>query len=129
LLAQIALETGWGQHIIQKNQNSSSNNLFNVKQKSDWSGEVAYKKTVEFDGQSFNLESAGFKVYQSFTESFDDFVNFLTTKDRYQAVIENAADPKQYFNQLQQAGYATDPEYATKIEKIYNSKYLNKVSD
>jgi len=129
LLAQIALETGWGQYIIQKDQNSSSNNLFNIKQKQDWSGEIAYKKTVEFNGQSFNVESAGFKVYQSFSESFDDFVNFLTSRERYQGVIDHAADPKQYFNQLQQAGYATDPEYATKIEKIYHSEIIQKVSE
>jgi flagellar protein FlgJ len=129
LLAQIALETGWGKYIIQKDQSSSSNNLFNIKNKADWTGDVAYKKTVEFDGQKFNLETAGFKIYQSFNESFEDFVNFLHSKERYQGVIEKAADPKQYFNQLQQSGYATDPEYATKIEKIYNSEFLNKVSD
>ncbi len=128
LLAQIALETGWGKHIIQKDQEVSSNNLFNIKQKSDWNGDVAFKKTVEFDGEQFNVEQAGFKVYQNFTESFADFIDFITSKERYQTVIENAANPKQYFNQLQQSGYATDPEYATKIDKIYNSEIIQNLA-
>jgi len=124
LLAQIALETGWGKNIIQKDKTTSSKNLFNIKQKQNWTGEVTQKKTVEFDGQQFNLEQASFRVYQDFTQSFEDFVNFISSKQRYQSVIDHAADPKQYFKQLQQSGYATDPEYATKIEKIFNSEYI-----
>ncbi len=129
LLAQAALETGWGKHIINDSKQVSSKNLFNIKDKADWNGEVAYKKTVEFDGEQFNLEQAGFRVYQNFKESFDDFVKFLSASNRYQDVVKNASNPEKYFNELQRSGYATDPEYATKIQKIFKSELLQNISE
>ena len=48
----------------------------------------------------------------------------ITTNKRYQVALANAADPKRYLDELQAAGYATDPNYANKIVSIYKGDEL-----
>lgn len=115
LLAQAALESGWGNKMIRSDEGKNSFNLFGIKADSRWQGEVAEVKTVEyFSGAPVNV-NAKFRSYNSYAESFKDYVNFIQTNNRYQNVSEN---PQQYPQALQQAGYATDPHYAEKIENI-----------
>ena len=115
VIAQAALETGWGQKIIQTEQGKSSNNLFNIKADSRWKGESAHKDTLEFEQGALVKKSAPFRVYQSLTESAQDYVNFLSNNDRYQDTLEKSGDVEQFLQGLQKAGYATDPNYANKI--------------
>ncbi len=49
LLAQAALETGWGQGVIKNNQGESSFNLFNIKADKSWQGKQTKTLTLEFD--------------------------------------------------------------------------------
>jgi len=124
LLAQAALETGWGRHLVQKPEGGGSHNLFNIKADSRWNGDRAQVGTVEFRDGVAQKERAAFRVYESYEHSFRDYAEFLTNNPRYQGALEQAADPYRYLTGLQEAGYATDPEYANKISRIFDGDVL-----
>lgn len=125
LLAQAALETGWGQSVIKNGQGDSSFNLFNIKADKSWQGKQAKSLTLEFDGSVARKEMAGFRSYDSYKESFDDYVNFIKSNPRYSEALKKAGNAAQYIRELQHAGYATDPQYANKVMSIYNSQAAN----
>ncbi|WP_241970311.1 flagellar assembly peptidoglycan hydrolase FlgJ [Idiomarina seosinensis] len=120
LVAQAALETGWGQRIIPGRHGGSSNNLFNIKADQRWGGDQSHVSTLEFDGNVAKKERAAFRSYQNVEQSLQDYVDFIKGHPRYQQALQVADDPKQYAEQLQQAGYATDPQYAAKIQAVMN---------
>lgn len=122
LLAQAALETGWGKKISQDGQGASSHNLFNIKADSSWKKDKVVVNTLEYKAGVAAKQQDHFRKYQSFEESFSDYVNFLTTNPRYQQALNQVADAKSYLSELQAAGYATDPNYADKILNIIQSK-------
>ncbi|TPH17131.1 glucosaminidase domain-containing protein [Litorilituus lipolyticus] len=115
VIAQAALETGWGQKIIKDADGASSNNLFNIKADARWSGNKVSKDTLEFENGAMVKKTAPFRMYQSLTESVNDYVNFLSTNNRYQDALQQPGDVEQFLHSLQKAGYATDPQYANKI--------------
>ena len=125
LIAQAALETGWGQHVMRTEQGISSKNLFGIKANTSWEGPRAQVTTLELDGDSLKKQRADFRAYESYADSFEDYARFVNEKSRYAKARDVAADPKQYAQELQAAGYATDPNYAKKIGGIYNSPILN----
>lgn len=129
IVAQSALETGWGKHIIKDKNGDSSFNLFNVKAHRDWNGEKASTSTIEFEQGVAVRKVEPFRVYNNFSEAFDDFVGFLKSNNRYQDALETASDPEQFLHNLQKAGYATDPRYADKIINILNSDNFKRVVD
>lgn len=122
LLAQAALETGWGKSLIKNGQGESSFNLFNIKADKSWQGEQSRVATLEYDNGVARKEMAGFRSYDSYKQSFDDYVNFIKSNPRYSEALKKADNPAQYVRELQKAGYATDPRYAEKIMNIYNSQ-------
>lgn len=122
LLAQAALETGWGQAVIKNAAGESSFNLFNIKADKSWQGKQAKAVTLEFDGGVAKKEMAGFRAYDSYKASFDDYVNFIKSNPRYSEALKKAGNPVKYVLELQQAGYATDPRYAEKIINIFNAQ-------
>lgn len=128
MVAQAALETGWGKYIIDKNDGNSSNNLFNIKSDKSWEGEKASKVTLEFEHGAAVKKQASFRAYDSIEESVNDFVNFLTQNPRYKDAIQNAGKPAEFLDSLQEAGYATDPNYANKIKKLLNSSALKDIA-
>ena len=115
VIAQAALETGWGQKIIQDKSGNSSNNLFNIKADSRWAGEKVSKDTLEFEHGNMVKKSAPFRMYESLNESVNDYVNFLSSNDRYKGALDKPNNVEHFLHGLQQAGYATDPQYANKI--------------
>jgi flagellar protein FlgJ len=118
LVAQAALETGWGKSVMRAQDGSSSHNLFGIKAGSSWQGGSARAITSEFrDGQMVK-ETAQFRSYDSYKDSFHDLVTLLQTNNRYQDVVKSADNPEQFVRELQKAGYATDPDYASKISQI-----------
>jgi flagellar protein FlgJ len=117
LLAQAALETGWGRHIAGDSR-GSSNNLFNIKAGADWDGPAVRVSTLEYRDGVAQRESAAFRAYASRAESFADYVALINRSPRYQAARAAAADPAAYLQELQRAGYATDPAYADKVMDI-----------
>ncbi|WP_347987081.1 flagellar assembly peptidoglycan hydrolase FlgJ [Methylomonas sp. AM2-LC] len=122
LLAQAALETGWGQAVIKNGLGESSFNLFNIKADKAWQGKQTKALTVEFNDGIAKKEMAGFRSYNSYKESFNDYVNFIKTNPRYNEALKKAANAQHYIHELQQAGYATDPKYAEKVMNIFNTQ-------
>ncbi|MDH5377899.1 MAG: glucosaminidase domain-containing protein, partial [Gammaproteobacteria bacterium] len=118
LIAQAALETGWGRYISRKPDGSLSHNLFNIKADSRWDGAKAWKETNEFRNGRAAAEVASFRAYDSYQQSFDDYVDFIKQSPRYSRALNHSGDGTRYINELQVAGYATDPQYAKKIQNI-----------
>ena len=123
LVAQAALETGWGKSVMRAQDGSSSHNLFGIKAGSNWTGDSARAITSEFRNGEMVKETAEFRSYDSYKDSFHDLVTLLQTNNRYQDVVKSADNPEQFVRELQKAGYATDPNYATKISQI--AKQMN----
>ncbi len=121
LLAQSALETGWGQKIVRGNNGAPSHNLFNIKADRRWLGDKANVKTLEFEHGVAVQQKADFRVYSDFEHSFNDFVSFIAEGERYQGAKKVVASPTQFIRALQDAGYATDPKYAEKVIKVMQS--------
>ena len=127
LLAQAALETGWGKKVFKTPEGSQSHNLFGIKANGGWNGPVAVVDTMEYRQGSAVREKAKFRVYESPEQSLNDYVEFIKTNPRYQQALAHAADAKSYFRQLQAAGYATDPNYAAKLTSIFEGDTFNQV--
>jgi flagellar protein FlgJ len=125
LLAQAALETGWGKAVIRGADGHSSYNLFNIKADSRWNGARVAKDTLEFQDGVAVKERAQFRAYGSYAESFKDYVNFLKDNPRYRQALESTASPEAFVGALQDAGYATDPAYAHKIKRIMHSDTMH----
>ncbi|MEO4048343.1 flagellar assembly peptidoglycan hydrolase FlgJ [Pseudomonas sp. CAU 1711] len=118
LVAQAALETGWGKSIIRQSDGSSSHNLFGIKAHGGWQGQAARVLTTEYKGGAAVKEAASFRAYDSYRQSFNDYVNFLQGNGRYQEALAATDNPESFVRELQEAGYATDPQYARKIVQI-----------
>lgn len=117
VIAIAAHETGWGKSIA-KNTEHSSHNLFGIKAfGADKHAKISANTTEYIDGIKINLKQP-FRRYESFAESIADFVNFLQSNPRYAAALEHAANPKVFIEKIQSAGYATDPNYATKVKRV-----------
>ncbi len=117
LVAQAALETGWGKRQIKHADGSTSHNLFGIKA-TGWKGQSAVAGTHEYvDGVRRN-ETASFRAYSTPAESFADYVRLLKTSPRYQQALQAGTDVQGFARGLQRAGYATDPHYAAKIAAI-----------
>ncbi len=120
MVAQAALETGWGRHMIEGENGAPSYNLFGIKADQRWSGASVDITTSEYrEGVKLN-EQAAFRAYPDYQASFRDYVSFLESNPRYREVLAVADNPELFALRLQEAGYATDPNYANKIRRIMN---------
>jgi flagellar protein FlgJ len=117
ILAQAALESGWGQRQIKRENGEPSFNLFGVKATPNWKGPVTEITTTEFENGEAKKVKAKFRVYSSYLEALSDYVGILTRNPRY-AAVTNAATAEQGAQALQSAGYATDPKYAQKLTSM-----------
>ncbi|MBV7298530.1 flagellar assembly peptidoglycan hydrolase FlgJ [Enterovibrio paralichthyis] len=119
LIAQAALETGWGKKVI-ANARGSSNNLFNIKADPRWYGGKVATQTLEFYDDIPVQEMASFRAYASYEDSFNDYVSFLNRNPRYATALQQSAQPEQFIRGIHQAGYATDPQYSDKVLSVFN---------
>lgn len=124
LIAQAALETGWGRAMPRHEDGSASHNLFGIKADSRWDGERVAVQTMEFRDGLMQRERASFRSYDTLAQGFEDYVSFMRDNPRYQQALETAGDGARYVRELQQAGYATDPDYADKIDAIMSGQRL-----
>ena len=122
LVAQAALETGWGARVIRADDGTNSFNLFGVKAGSDWDGGSVNKRTLEFENGMPRQVRDRFRSYSGVGQAFDDYARVLESRPRYSAVTNSSGD--EFPRRLQEAGYATDPEYATKIQRVMRSQTL-----
>ncbi len=121
LIAQAALESGWGKAEIRGGDGQSSFNLFGIKAGSSWKGEVVQAATTEYVNGQAQARTEPFRAYASYGEAFRDYAGLIAGNPRYAAVLENASDPAAFARELQKAGYATDPMYAAKLSRIMAS--------
>jgi flagellar protein FlgJ len=127
LMAQAVLETGWGQFVAQDTDGSSSNNLFNIKAgTNNTDDELVKVKTKEYIADTPITMQANFRKYPSVEHSFNDYVSLIKGDDRYQDALTKVANPEQFMQAIHKAGYATDPNYSSKIMSIYNGTELQK---
>lgn len=117
ILAQAALESGWGNKEIVTAQGKPSHNLFGVKATDDWQGETTDVTTTEYTNGVAQKVKGTFKVYHSYAEALSDYTSLLLHNPRYRHVLQ-AGTPEMAAKALQSAGYATDPDYAQKLTGI-----------
>src|SRR5690606_34592634 len=129
LLAQAALETGWGAALPRHANGASTHNLFGIKAGGAWRGDSAAHWTVENLGGVAERRREEFRAYGTSADSFADYVQLISQSPRYAAALENAHDAERYARALHDAGYATDPDYAEKWLAIYRGERLRSAVD
>ncbi|MFC4699947.1 flagellar assembly peptidoglycan hydrolase FlgJ [Glaciecola siphonariae] len=127
LIAQAAVETGWGKFMIHQGDGNNAHNLFGIKADKRWDGNKTVIDTLEFKNNIPQKQQAAFRTYSNFEESLHDYVDFVSGNPRYQHALEKAQAPNEYFKELQRAGYATDPKYADKVMSVYNSPTMSEL--
>ncbi|MDZ7323063.1 flagellar assembly peptidoglycan hydrolase FlgJ [Kosakonia sacchari] len=117
IIAQAALESGWGKREIMTSDGKPSHNLFGVKATADWDGETTEITTTEYEGGVAQKIKDKFKVYSSYAEALEDYTSLISRSPRYKNVVKSES-PEIAAKALQSAGYATDPAYAKKLISI-----------
>lgn len=123
MIAQAALETGWGRSELRFSDGTPTYNLFGIKAGRNWQGAVAEATTTEYVNGVAQQTVERFRAYSSYAEAFRDYASLLTSNPRYAAVL-NQQDAAGFARGLQRAGYATDPMYAAKLERIIGGQTL-----
>ena len=123
MVAQAALETGWGKSEPRFADGRPSYNLFGIKAGKSWNGAVVESVTGEYVDGSLQKQVERFRAYGSYAEAFRDYASLLTSNPRYAAVV-GSQDPAVFARGPQRAGYATDPMYAAKLERIIGGNTL-----
>lgn len=124
-LAQAAVETGWGNHVV-------GNNLFGIKAAGShtpyWNGDYVTAGTTEYQNGGYVGQNSNFRKYASVGDSVKDHTYFLQQYRRY-ANVFTAKTPEEQANALQNAGYATDPNYAGKLISIINTYNFKRLDE
>jgi flagellar protein FlgJ len=118
MVGQAALESGWGKREIKGLDGTPSNNLFGIKATSSWKGKVVEAVTTEYVNGVKQKRIEKFRAYDSYAETFKDFANLMQSNPRYSNVMANLDNVSNYAKAIQQAGYATDPNYASKLISV-----------
>lgn len=120
LLAQAALETGWGQSVPCNAQGACSFNLFGIKAGDSWSGATVNVPTLEFEEGVAVRKVERFRAYESAADSFRDYARLIGQNARYENAVGTGENVAAFASALQQGGYATDPHYARKLVAVAN---------
>ena len=103
---------------------SASHNLFGIKATKGWSGPTAEVLTTEYVNGTAVKTVEKFRAYGSYAEGFKDYANLLAANPRYAQVLNERTDPAAFARGLQQAGYATDPNYAEKLTRVITGSIM-----
>jgi flagellar protein FlgJ len=117
IIAQAALETGWGTS-QPADASGSSHNLFGIKAGANWNGASVESATTEYEAGVAGAEVARFRAYGSTEASVNDYVSLLRDNPRYAAALNTGGDVRAFATALQRGGYATDPDYANKVVSV-----------
>ena len=118
MMGQAALESGWGKSEIRGADGQNSFNLFGIKAGASWKGQTVDIVTTEYVNGKPQKQVDTFRAYDSYADSFRDYANLLRANPRYQNVLAQGRDATGFAQGLQQAGYATDPNYAQKLASV-----------
>ena len=118
MMGQAALETGWGRSEIRGADGQNSHNLFGIKAGGSWKGRTVDITTTEYVNGKPQKQVDSFRAYDSYADSFRDYANMLRGNARYQDVVAAGQSAAGFAQGLQQAGYATDPNYAQKLMSV-----------
>ena len=119
-LAQAILESRSGTSDFAQ----SSKNHFGIKCKTYWKGQKYLHKDDDYD-QDGNLMKSCFRAYDRVLDSYVDHSNFLYHSSNYTGLFLLPRDDYQSWAKgLQKYGYATDPNYASKLIRIIESEGL-----
>ncbi len=121
MIGQAGHESGWGQREIKLPDGSPSFNLFGIKATPGWTGQVAQVTTTEYVNGEAKKTVAKFRAYDSYEDSFRDFSKLISQSPRYAQTRQQTGSVQAYANSLQNAGYATDPDYAAKLSRAINT--------
>ena len=121
MLGQAGHETGWGKGEIRHKDGSAAYNLFGIKAGKSWTGKVAEVTTTEYINGVARKVTAKFRAYDSYEDSFRDYARLINDNPRYEKAREKVGSAVAYATELQKAGYATDPEYASKLSRAIQS--------
>lgn len=100
----------------------SANNYFGMKCGGSWSGKTYNISTGEYteSGNRYTDSNACFRSYDSVKDSIKDYIDVLTKNDRYErAGVFDSKTVKDQATALKNGGYATDPNYAQKVDSVY----------
>lgn len=117
MLGQAGHETGWGKHEIKMKGGAPSFNLFGIKAGAGWTGKVAEVSTTEYVNGAAKKTVARFRAYDSYEDSFKDYARLITQTPRYAQASQQTGSALAFASGLQKAGYATDPDYASKLSR------------
>ncbi len=129
MLGQAALESGWGKRQITGADGTASHNLFGIKASGNWTGRVVETTTTEYVNGVPHKKVEKFRAYDSYADSFRDYARLLRNNPRYENVLANAQDAQGFAQGLQNAGYATDPHYATKLTRVIAQTFAGSARD
>lgn len=118
--AQAIHESAWGKSRI-------GNNLFGVKAGRGWNGTARTVGTHEYAKGKRIETKAAFRDYPSVKDSIRDHGLLLSGK-RY-AGVRAAKNYREAARALQNAGYATDPQYADKLIRIIETYGLDALDE
>jgi flagellar protein FlgJ len=118
MLAQAALETGWGRREIKAADGRNSFNLFGIRAGANWRGPSVEVMTTEYVNGVPERMVGRFRAYSSYEESFADYARLISQSPRYAQVMQNTSDPMAFASSLQRAGYATGPRYASALASV-----------
>jgi flagellar protein FlgJ len=121
IVAQAALETGWGKARPAGAAGGDSHNYFGIKAGSGWTGAVVASDTLEFVAGREIVRREPFRAYASVADSVTDYAGLLGQSPRYASVLGTGSDTVAFAKGLQQAGYATDPDYASKLRAVVDA--------
>ena len=119
LIAQAAVETGWGKKELKTADGANSYNVFNIKAGAQWTGSTTVRDVSEYVHGRMVKSSEKFRVYGSYDEAFADYAKLVSGNSRYSKALNQ--DAQGFAAGLQQGGFATDPNYASKIMGVVNS--------
>jgi len=126
LVAQAALETGWGRHTMKFDDGRNSYNLFGIKAGGDWRGPTLSRGSLEHRDGILQNQVSRFRAYRSPAHSLSDYVDFIQSNPRYRPALSVNGDDHAYIRAIHDAGYATDPHYADKVIGILGGELLQR---
>jgi peptidoglycan hydrolase FlgJ len=124
VLAQAALESGWGQREIRDASGLPTYNLFGIKAGASWQGRTVDVVTTEYNNDVAKKVVEKFRAYNNYSEAFRDWAQLIAGNKRYAQVVESGRAGESgtgYAHGLARAGYATDPQYGAKLARVIGS--------